>query len=465
MLIFLLTTIFLPLLAAFSLHLFPLHYQERLSVIFLGLALASCVFLVPSVLWQGKVFSWELRLGDFFSLNFLGDGLAVFMSLVSLLVAFIIAIYSLEYMHRSEERGDFYFWMLFFVGCMMGLVYSANLLLLFCFWELTSLCSWRLIGFWRRQNDIQAADRAFLVTFFGASLMLIAIVWIYLRYGNLNLSFLQGVHISNMLAGLFFIGMISKSAQLPLQSWLPDAAVAPTPVTALLHAAVLVKIGVYVFARLFGLVFVASPVFLNTAIMVSVLTILVASASALCEDNMKRILAYSTISQLGYILLALALNTDFSFRIALVYILAHSLAKAGLFLCAGIVEHKTHTKDINELGGLAKTMPTVAAAYLLCAFSIIGLPPFLGFWPKFFTILETINHGYIFAGIISVVGAIFTLLYLLRLYRHIFCGELKINVQEDKKSFMTLAVLVLGVLSLFLGLFFNFTINFIGKIK
>ncbi|MBM3244358.1 MAG: NADH-quinone oxidoreductase subunit L [Candidatus Omnitrophica bacterium] len=457
---FCLTTILLPLYGAFLILALPKRLKPSVSVLILGLTFLSSIGTALSVSSQ-KYLVFSKYLFDWFSISFVGDGLSVFMALVSSFVALLIAVYSLEYMSHYKEAGEFYFWMVLFVGSMMGLVFSANFLLLFCFWEVTSVCSWKLIGFYRKEKDILAADRAFLVTFFGASMLLIGIILVFLQFQNLDLNSLKGMVLVNPIAFFILAGVISKSAQLPLQTWLPDAGVAPTPVTALLHAAVLVKIGVYVFARIFGLTFIASPFFFNTAIVISVLTILVAAGSALVENNIKRILAYSTISQLGYILLAFSLNSQASFKIALIYILAHSLAKAGLFLCAGIIEQKTGTKDINELGGLIKTMPFTAGAYLLCAFSIIGIPPFLGFWPKFMTVVLTIQSGHIAAGVSAIIGALFTLFYLMRVFNKVFLGETKVKASEEKRL-MVWVVLVLGILSLALGVVFTVPFNFVA---
>jgi NADH:ubiquinone oxidoreductase subunit 5 (subunit L)/multisubunit Na+/H+ antiporter MnhA subunit len=459
----LLTVIFLPTIGSFAVYILPKKYKAFVSVFILGLAFLFSLLLI-SVFLRGKEILFSRYLNSWLSISFMADGLAVFMAALSLFVGFLIALYSLEYMQRYEESGAFYFWMVLFLGSMAGLIFSANLLLLFCFWEITSVCSWRLIGFYRQEKDLKAADKAFLVTFFGASLFLIAIVLVYLSYGTLELNALKGVSVTNLVAFLFLAGIASKSAQLPLQSWLPDAGLAPTPVTALLHAAVLVKIGVYAFARLFNLTFVLSPLFFNGAIVISVITIIVAAGSALVETDMKRILAYSTISQLGYILLALALDSEISFKIALIYILAHSLAKAGLFLCAGLIEHKTGTKNINELGGLLKTMPYTATAYILCAFSIIGIPPFLGFWPKLMVVLLSFKAGHLLAGTAAVVGALFTLFYLMRLFERVFLGEVKIEARENAWSLMTAVVLIFGVLSLFLGLVVRLPFNFVSTL-
>ncbi|MCX7661392.1 MAG: proton-conducting transporter membrane subunit, partial [Candidatus Omnitrophica bacterium] len=358
-----------------------------------------------------------------------------------------------EYMREYPEKDEFYFWTVLFVGAMMGLIFSNQLLLMYCFWEITAICSWKLIGFYRREEDNKSAQRAFLTTFLGASLFLLGIIILYFECNTLDLNPLKGKILSNLIAGLFLCGILSKSAQLPFQSWLPDAGVAPTPVTALLHAAVLVKIGVYAFIRLFNLTFEVLPSFQYFCLWLGVSTILVSAGCALKENNMKRILAYSTISQLGYIIVISSFKTELAFRFTLLYILAHSLAKAGLFLCVGIVENKSGTKDITKLGGLLKTMPLTGLAYILSSLSIIGLPPFLGFWPKVMTILITAQHGYFWLTTLLVVGAIFTLLYLTRLFHYVFGGDLKIKIEEEKRSIMVYVCLLLGILSLLLGIF------------
>ncbi|HTY44500.1 MAG TPA: NADH-quinone oxidoreductase subunit L [Patescibacteria group bacterium] len=453
-------TILVPVFGALFLPLVPSRQKPASSVALLAATFLLSLLAVFPVL-KGRELFFMQYFTDWFSLSFVADGLAVFMAAVSSFVAFLICVYSLDYMQHYAESGEFYFWMVLFVGAMMGLIFSANLILLFCFWEVTSVCSWKLIGFYRKEKDAKAADKAFLVTFFGASLMLAGLIIVYLTYGTFEVGALRNMPVVDLVAFLVLAGILSKSAQLPLQSWLPDAGVAPTPVTALLHAAVLVKIGVYMFARFFCLTLAVSPAFLNSCIALSVITIVVAAASALVENNIKRILAYSTISQLGYILLALSLNTGISLKVALVYILAHSLAKAGLFLCAGIVEHKTGTKDIHELGGLLPYMPYTAAAYLLCAFSIIGIPPLLGFWPKFMVVMLAVKSGHILAGVLAVAGALATLLYLMRLFNKVFLGQVRIKASEDKNSPMVWVVLVLAAASLALGLGFKVPFHFV----
>lgn len=458
-----LLTITIPFAGALIAALAGNKHRQIVSSLALGLTFVSAVFTAPAVIRQGELVVFY-PVYEWFNLSFRVDGLAVFMAVVSSLVAFVISIYSSEYMDKYPNKGAFYPWMVLFVGSMMGLVYSSNLMLIYVFWEITAVSSWRLIGFYRGGEDVRAADRAFLVTFTGASALLAGTALVFVNYGTLELSGLSGTYLPNLIGFLFLAGIISKSAQLPLQSWLPDAGVAPSPVTALLHAAVLVKIGVYVFARLFLRTFVPGEEFLTAVMTISVITIIVAAGSALVSTNMKRILAYSTISQLGYIMLALSLNTDIALKAAFVYILAHSLAKAGLFLCAGIIEHETGTKDIALLGGLVKTMPRTGLAYMLCALSIMGIPPFLGFWPKLMIIILTVQAGYTLAGILAVAGALFTLFYLFRLFSEVFLGKTQTPGGEENSPVMVYSVLFLGAASLVLGLLPKLPFNFLNQV-
>lgn len=399
-----------------------------------------------------------------FELIFQSDPLAVFMAWVSGFVGLLIFIYALGYMQPYSHKPEFFAFMALFLASMMGLIFSANLLLLYVFWELTALCSWRLIGFYRKEEDLWFADKAFIVTFFGASLMLAGIVLIYLQYGTLNLCALKGMPISNLVFFLILGGIFSKSAQLPWSGWLPDAGVAPSPVTALLHAAVLVKIGVYAYVRLFanGLQVPLMPQ--TTLLGVIMLSGLVAAVSSLKDSNIKRILAYSTISQLAYIFIGLVVNSAASVAAALFYILVHSIAKAGLFLTVGIIEQRTHTKDLNQLGGLLKRFPMVAVAYLLCAFGIIGLPPFGGFFSKFYLILATARAGYVLIAVVAVITAVVTLLYLMRLFNGMFLGESTIQIDGEPHVAMTGIVLICGIFSLLLGLFANYFMTMTNQI-
>lgn len=442
--------------------LFSKKTGKIISVLLILCGIILSASFIPQIL-DGKTVLFEKFYFDFFSVCFLVDGLAVFMAVISSFIGLLIAIYSFGYMKDAGHQAEYYFFITLFVGAMLGLVFSANLLLMFIFWEITGICSWRLIGFYRDDKGLLAADRAFILTFLGSALMLVGFGIIYNDFNTLNIFALRGKEISILSMVLILCGMLAKSAQLPFHLWLPDAGVAPSPVTAFLHAAVLVKIGVYAFARLFVFTFPMLDNFQNIVAIISIVTILIAGASAFVENDIKRILAYSTISQIGYIFLGFATNIAVGITGALFYILVHGLGKAGLFLAAGIVEHNTHEKDIRKLGGLAKTMPITAAAFLLCALSIIGIPPFGGFFAKLYIIMALIKSGQTIIAALSIIGAVFTLLYLFRLYNAVFLGEIKSEIQENNKL-MIYVVLLLGLLSLLIGLLPGITLNYIEKI-
>ena len=231
------------------------------------------------------------------------------------------------------------------------------------------------------------------MTFFGAVVMLLGFVRSIGQTQTFDLMDMRGTLIPGAAVLLILFGMFSKSATVPLHTWLPDAGVAPTTVTALLHAAVLVKIGVYAYARIFLYTFDIPPGWKTAIPVIAVVSSLVAAGAATVENDFKRILAYSTVSQIGYIFLGFSVATPDGIAGSLLFILMHGLAKAGLFLCAGIVIHATHKRDIREMGGLIKTMPFTAVAFLVCAFSVIGIPPFGGFFSKFLVIVGTVKAG------------------------------------------------------------------------
>ncbi|MCX6101261.1 MAG: proton-conducting transporter membrane subunit [Candidatus Bipolaricaulota bacterium] len=239
---------------------------------------------------------------------------------------------------------------------------------------------------------------------------------------------------------------------MPFQTWLPDAGVAPAPVTALLHAAVLVKIGVYVFARLFLSTFAFDEALRLVVASIAGASALVSAGAALVETDFKRIVAYSTVSQIGFIFLGFAMGNAVGAAGALLYILMHGLAKAGLFLSAGIVEQNAGTKDITKLGGLIRSMPWTAGAFLLCAFSVMGIPPFGGFFGKYMVLSAAVSGGEMVFGAVFLAGALLTILYLFRLFSKVFLGEPHGTLAQEKSRLMVACVVLLAALSLLGGL-------------
>jgi proton-translocating NADH-quinone oxidoreductase chain N len=448
--------VFVPTLGAFALPLaarMSLRVRNGLAFLLVATSLVCSLALAPPVL-AGKPVTLSRTILASAHLNFVltADGLAVFMAIVSSLVSAIIVLYSTSYISHYAHQDEYYLMVVLFLGAMMGLVFAGNLILLYVFWEITAIASWRLIGFFREKPHVVRADKAFLVTVFGALAMLIGFVSVYASTGSFDLAVirekLHGTPLPGLAVVLMMLGILSKSATLPFHTWLPDAGVAPSPVTALLHAAVLVKIGVYVFARLFVATFTVSPFWQEAILVVAAASALVSAGAALVETDLKRLIAYSTVSQIAFIFLGFAAFNGVGVEGGLIYILMHGLAKGGLFLCAGIVEQKTHTKDIRHLGGLIKTMPVTAVAFLLCAFSVMGIPPFGGFFGKYLVIAAALEGGHFWIGLTFLVGAFLTILYLLRVFNAVFLGEARMAPVAEGSPVMVFSVALLAALSL-----------------
>jgi formate hydrogenlyase subunit 3/multisubunit Na+/H+ antiporter MnhD subunit len=263
---------------------------------------------------------------------------------------------------------------------------------------------------------------------------------------------------------LILFGILSKSATFPLHSWLPDAGVAPSPVTSLLHAAVLVKIGVYAYARLFTVTSTVDPVFTQIVPIIAAVSALISAGCAMVETDIKRIIAYSTISQLAFILLGVSIGNETGLVGGMLYILAHSVAKGGLFLCAGIVEHGLHTKDINKMGGLYKRFPLTAVAFALCSLSVMGVPPFSGYFAKFLVVQGALTANQPWLAGVFILGAFMTVFYLSRVFFKVFLGPETDHHAHEHTRGMVGSVVFLGVLALVLGVFISLPAELASRI-
>ncbi|MDD5427749.1 MAG: NADH-quinone oxidoreductase subunit L [Candidatus Omnitrophica bacterium] len=463
----LLACVFVPVIGAFALPLIGRVSELARNLTALALVTVSLVtslFLAPAAI-AGHVISVSYSLPLGFNFILTADALAVFMAAASSLVGAIIVLYSFGYISHYNNRNEYYLMVTLFLGSMMGLVYSGNLIFMYLFWEITAIASWRLIGFFREKEYVLKADKAFLVTVFGALVMLLGFIYIYQVTGSFDLSAIKAAFKNNAIpdiaVALILIGILSKSATLPFHTWLPDAGVAPSPVTALLHAAVLVKIGVYVFARLFIATFTLSQIWHTVVPVIAGVSALVAAGAALVETDMKRIIAYSTVSQIGFILLGFAVSNEVGVVGALLYILMHGLAKGGLFLCAGIVEQNTKTKDITKMGGLIATMPVTAFSFLACALSVMGVPPFGGFFSKYLVFSGAATSGSIMITSIFLFGAFLTLIYLFRIFNMIFLGDPQKPPAKEGSGVMVLSVAMLAVLSIAGGILIKYPSDFV----
>lgn len=465
--ILLLTAVFVPVMGSIILPLagrVSLALRNLSALMFVLVSLIASLALVPAIT-AGKIITVSKVLPFGFNFVLTADPLAVFMAITSSLVGAIIVLYSIGYISHYGNQNEYYLMVVLFLGSMMGLIFSANLIILFVFWELTAIASWRLIGFFREKKDVLRADKAFLVTVFGALVMLIGFLFIYDKAGSFDLAVIKEAFKSNPIPGiavfLILFGILSKSATLPFHTWLPDAGVAPSPVTALLHAAVLVKIGVYVFARLFIATFTFGAIWHVIIPWIAASSAIVSAGAALIETDLKRIIAYSTVSQIAFIFLGFAIGGEIGVAGALLYILMHGIAKGGLFLCAGIVEQNTRTKDITKMGGLIATMPVTAISFLFCAFSVMGIPPFGGFFSKYMVMSSAFTSGQTYLASVFLIGAFLTIIYLFRLFNMVFLGESKAAPAHEGSRVMLVSVAVLAVLSLLGGIFINYPSGFV----
>ena len=396
-----------------------------------------------------------------FDLGMTIDPVAMVMMGVITFVSLLVQIYSLGYM-RGESRLAWYFAVhSLFVASMLGIVLSNNLLVLYVGWELVGICSYLLIGFWyERRSAAEAAKKAFITTRIGDVGLLVGILLLYNKLGTFHIpTILEAVEAGELSSGvmtlsaiLIFLGAMGKSAQFPLHVWLPDAMEGPTPVSALIHAATMVVAGVYLVARMLPL-FEAAPAVSELVIAIGLITAVMGATMALSSTDLKRILAYSTVSQIGFMMLALGHG---ALAAAMFHLATHALFKALLFLGAGNVLHAVgeHSDvDIRRLGGLRSRMPVTSVVFVIAALALSGIPPLSGFWSKD-EILQGIWKDGNPATLVITIGAFFlSALYMTRLCWLVFFGKLKPENEAAHEApfVMTGPIALLGLLTLVFG--------------
>jgi len=403
-----------------------------LSALFSALVTAAFLVHPPA----GQVFTQTLwtwfQVGEFApGISFYLDALSLIMVLVVVFVSLLIHLYSVGYLRGEEGYGRFFAYMNLFVGSMLTLVLADNLVLLYLGWEGVGLCSYLLIGFWYKDPaNGRAARKAFIVTRIGDAAFAVGLFLLFSRLGTLHIQDLMqraaqhwpvGSGVAVAASALLLGGAVGKSAQLPLQTWLPDAMAGPTPVSALIHAATMVTAGVYLIARTHVLFSLAPPVQFAVAI-IGAATLLLAGFSGLTQRDIKRVLAYSTISQIGYMFLALGVG---AWSAAIFHLLSHAFFKALLFLAAGVVIHALHNEhDLFRMGGLRKDLPLTFWVFLVGALGLSGLPPADGFSSKGLILTETWFSALGGPGLwaAALFGAFLTSIYTFRLLFLAFYG-------------------------------------------
>ncbi len=365
------------------------------------------------------------------------DALSAVMILVVTGIGGLIHLYSIGYMADDPRFGRFFAYLNLFVFFMLMLVLGANYLVLYLGWEGVGLCSYLLIGFWSdKVENANAAKKAFVTTRIGDTAMLIGLAFIVWRFGTLDFEPVFGAAADTLTEGaataialLLLGGAIGKSAQIPLQVWLPDAMAGPTPVSALIHAATMVTAGVYLVARS-APIFELSDVALPVALVIGLVTMLVAGTAALGQTDIKRVLAYSTMSQLGYMFMAVGMR---AYAAAMFMLVAHAFYKALMFLGSGSVIHGMHEEqDMRRMGGLLPKMPVTGVTFIVGAVALAGVPPLAGFFAKD-QILEIANHtGREAVWILGTLGALLSALYIGRLVFLTFFGRPRSDAAEQR---------------------------------
>src|ERR687891_242761 len=347
------------------------------------------------------------------------DFLTGVMFLVVTTVSLLVQIYSTGYMHDDKRYTWFYAALSLFTGSMLLLVAANNLLLMLVGWEGVGLCSYFLIGhYWEEKPNSSAAIKAFITTRVGDVGFMFGIFALFILAGTFNITEINHLAEEGEIAGagltiaalLLFCGAIGKSAQFPLHVWLPDAMAGPTPVSALIHAATMVVAGIYLVGRMF-IVFEHAEAALDIVAIIACVTMLIAAVLALIQDDIKKVLAYSTISQLGYMMAALGVG---AYTAGIFHLFTHAFFKALLFLGAGSLIHAVHSNNMSDMGGLRRFMPVTFWTFLIGAVALAGIPPLAGFWSKDEIIAEAFREEQIGLWAISVLTALLTAFYMAR---------------------------------------------------
>nr|YP_009771789.1 NADH dehydrogenase subunit 5 [Barnebydendron riedelii]QIT02574.1 NADH dehydrogenase subunit 5 [Barnebydendron riedelii] len=446
-----------PMLIGMGLLLFPMATKNLRrvwafpSVLLLSIVMIFSIDLSIHQINTSSIYQyvWSWTINNDLSLEFghLIDSLTSIMSILITTVGILVLIYSDNYMSHDQGYWRFFAYMSFFNTSMLGLVTSSNLIQIYIFWELVGMCSYFLIGFWfTRPIAANACQKAFITNRVGDFGLLLGILGLYWITGSLEFRDLFEIFknfISNnevnllfitLCAFLLFAGSVAKSAQFPLHVWLPDAMEGPTPISALIHAATMVAAGIFLVARFLPL-FIVLPYIMNGIALIGIITVVLGATLALAQTDIKRGLAYSTMSQLGYMMLALGMG---SYRAALFHLITHAYSKALLFLGSGSIIHSMETivgyspdksQNMVLMGGLTKHVPITKTAFLVGTLSLCGIPPFAGFWSKD-EILNYIGLDSPMFAIIPFSTAGLTAFYMFRIYLLVFEGHLNVHFKN-----------------------------------
>ncbi len=456
---------FFPLASFTTLIFFGKRLGPKSALVAIGASLLSLATAAPFV-WgalggetYAHSFEWLRLAGKPLLFGIWIDSLSAMMLFVVTSVGSLIIIYSVGYMHHDPRFPRFFAYLSLFMAAMLSLVLSPNFVMFYMSWELVGLCSYLLIGFWfEKDSAARASKKAFITTRIGDVALFLGILLLFFTTGTMELknlkpeflgAFAQHSRALTLAGILIFGGAVGKSAQFPLHVWLPDAMEGPTPVSALIHAATMVAAGVYLVARSFGLI-TMFPDSLTVIATIGSLTAFMAAFFGLTQTDIKRVLAYSTISQLGFMIAALGLK---GYAAGTFHLMTHAFFKALLFLGAGSVIHGTGTQDIREMGGLLKKMPHTGLTFLIASLAIAGVPPLSGFWSKDEILVAAFeSENRIFYYVLSATAAM-TAFYMFRLVFLTFFGKPRKELHvHESPAVMTIPLWLLAIGSAVLGI-------------
>jgi multicomponent Na+:H+ antiporter subunit D len=409
-----------------------------------------------------QTFTW---FGEPLGITVAVDGFSLFMLTVIALVSACVGLYSINYMEHYGAKANYYALLLMMTVGMNGLVLVTDLFQVYIFLEVAAVASYALVAYGREHAELEAAFKYLMLSVVASAAILVAIALLFGLTGSLSfagvgegLRQLEAKAAAGVAAALFLLGFGLKAALVPFHAWLPDAhPSAPAPISAVLSGLLIKVSGVYALTRVFFHVFGLSPALSDVMMWTGTVSIVVAALLALKQTDMKRMLAYSSISQVGYVVLGLGLGTPLGVAGGLFHLLNHAVAKGLLFLTSGSVQHATGTRDLDELGGLAKRMPVTATTSLIGSLSIAGVPPLGGFWSKLLIIMALVQARRPVLAVIAVLASVLTLWYYLILQRKAFFGKLNARWAEVKEApfWMTAAQVVMALICLALGVAFS----------
>jgi multicomponent Na+:H+ antiporter subunit D len=435
---------------------------NSLAIASTGLMLFFVLRLIPAV---GAGLKYES-----FGARFTLDGVSLLFLIVVNAVALACMIYATSYIGHLGGRGKFFALLLIMVAGLNAMLLTTDLFSLYVFLEVASIASYVLVAFGLEHDGIESAIKYLLLSAVATSMILLAIALIYMNTGTLEFDTLKAMLASQgtlpaifLLPGALFIGGFGlKAALMPFHAWLPDAhPSAPAPISAMLSGVVIKVAGVYALARIFFYIFPSMEQVHTVFLILGTLSMIAGAVLAYFQRDFKRMLAYSSISQIGYIMIGLGLGNMLGLVGALFHVFNHALFKSLLFLNSGAVQYRLHTRDIEEMGGLENRMPVTSITSIFGMLSIAGVPPFNGFWSKLFIILGALAAGKYVVAVLGILVSVFTLGYFLLIQRKVFFGKLNVKWDDIREApfAMSCAVVLLAAACLFTGVFFHSITN------